>query len=117
MGYTDGQLLVLHVVPKVRLHLHEPRWAYEAQQQELRHEGAYILDEATKDFPHAEALLREAGTDRIGEVIGQVAHEKGADLIVMGTHGRTGLEHFLLGSVAEHVAHRSGVNVLLIPKG
>ena len=37
------------------------------------------------------------------ETIVHVAHERGADLIVMGTHGRTGLSHVLLGSVAEKV--------------
>jgi nucleotide-binding universal stress UspA family protein len=37
------------------------------------------------------------------ETIVHVAHERGADLIVMGTHGRTGLQHVLLGSVAEKV--------------
>ena len=36
------------------------------------------------------------------------------DLIAMGTHGRRGVEHLLLGSVAEGVARRSGVPVLLI---
>jgi nucleotide-binding universal stress UspA family protein len=32
----------------------------------------------------------------------------------MGTHGRTGVEHFFLGSVAEGVARRAGVPVLLV---
>jgi universal stress protein A len=37
-----------------------------------------------------------------------------ADLIVMGTHGRTGLEHFLLGSVAEKVVRLSPCPVLSV---
>ncbi len=38
-----------------------------------------------------------------------------ADLIVMGTHGRTGVEHFLLGSVAEKVVRMSSCPVLTVP--
>ena len=38
----------------------------------------------------------------------------GADLIVMATHGRTGLKHFFLGSVAERVVRESPVPVLTI---
>ena len=39
---------------------------------------------------------------------------QGIDLIVMGTHGRTGLKRFLLGSVAERVVRESPVPVLTI---
>jgi nucleotide-binding universal stress UspA family protein len=38
-----------------------------------------------------------------------------ADLIVMGTHSRTGLSHFLLGSVAEHVVRHAAIPVMVIP--
>ncbi len=40
--------------------------------------------------------------------------ERAIDLIVMGTHGRTGVKHFLLGSVAERVVRESPVPVLTI---
>jgi nucleotide-binding universal stress UspA family protein len=43
------------------------------------------------------------------------AHAIGADLIVMGTHGRTGLSHALLGSVAEGVVRRARCPVMTIP--
>lgn len=39
----------------------------------------------------------------------------GAELIVVGTHGRTGLAHALLGSVAERVVQRSLCPVLTVP--
>ncbi|HVZ72904.1 MAG TPA: universal stress protein [Polyangia bacterium] len=44
------------------------------------------------------------------------AAKTGADLIVVGTHGRTGLEHVLLGSVAERVVQRSACPVLVVPQ-
>ncbi len=43
-----------------------------------------------------------------------VAKDLGADLIVLGTHGRKGLAHALMGSVAERVVRTSSVPVLTI---
>ena len=42
------------------------------------------------------------------------AREEGADLIVMGTHGRTGLAHALIGSVAEKVVRKAPCPVLTV---
>ena len=43
------------------------------------------------------------------------AEECDADLIILGTHGRTGFDHFISGSVAESVARKSKCPVLIIP--
>lgn len=45
-----------------------------------------------------------------------VADEYNADLIILGTHGRTGLDHFISGSVSESVARKAKCPVLIIPK-
>jgi len=42
------------------------------------------------------------------------AEEDGCDVIVMGTHGRTGLSHMLMGSVAERVIRTAGCPVLTV---
>jgi len=44
-----------------------------------------------------------------------VAQEIGADVIVMGTHGRSGLSHDAIGSTAERVVRRAGCPVLAVP--
>lgn len=45
-----------------------------------------------------------------------VAEEYKADLIILGTHGRTGLDHFISGSVSSSVAKRAKCPVMIIPK-
>ena len=50
-------------------------------------------------------------------VICATARELSADLIVVGTRGRTGITKFLLGSVAEEVLHISDRDVLAVPPG
>ena len=47
--------------------------------------------------------------------ITKLADEAKCDLIIMGTHGRTGLAHLLVGSVAERVVRTSKVPVLTVP--
>jgi nucleotide-binding universal stress UspA family protein len=51
--------------------------------------------------------------DAVTEIVG-VAQETPCDLIVMGTHGRTGLRRALLGSVAEQVMRRAPCPVLTV---
>jgi nucleotide-binding universal stress UspA family protein len=49
------------------------------------------------------------------ETIIKVAEEWDADLIVIGTHGRTGLSHLLMGSVAEKIIRHSIKPVFIVP--
>jgi universal stress protein A len=55
-----------------------------------------------------------ARTGSPAETINQAAEDLGADLIVMATHGRTGVTRLFLGSVAEHVVRTSRRPVLTI---
>ncbi len=52
---------------------------------------------------------------RIAATILSQAADVNADVIVMGTHGRTGVSEMFLGSVAHQVVHRSRLPVLLVP--
>lgn len=94
-----------------------------------------------EDHEHIEELLEERG-ERATREIESAAEDAGLDvtttvergtphqritryvedhddidLIVMGTHGRTGLQHVLLGSVAENVMRHTTVPVLLVRVG
>jgi nucleotide-binding universal stress UspA family protein len=69
------------------------------------------LEAARATCPGARAILRFGVAS---EEIVAAAGEVGADLIVVGTHGRRGLAHAMLGSVAEHVVRVSPVPVLTV---
>jgi nucleotide-binding universal stress UspA family protein len=75
----------------------------------LRNHADLQMTDFLKDVPHSNRML-ESGDP--AQVIAKVAREGGYDLIVMGTHGRTGLSHVMMGSVAEKVVRLAPCPVL-----
>jgi nucleotide-binding universal stress UspA family protein len=67
-----------------------------------------------KDLPPIRRIV-EMGAPHTNIVL--AADRENADLIVMSTHGRTGFNHLLLGSVAEKVVARAHCPVLVVPAG
>ena len=59
----------------------------------------------------AEALPRNGAPD---EVLATVAHEQHADLLVIGTHGHTGIARFLLGGVASSIVRHAPCDILIV---
>jgi nucleotide-binding universal stress UspA family protein len=80
-----------------------------------------VLDEATAMAKAAgvncDTVLIDQPGQRLGETIAQAAKKWEADLIVVGTHGRHGIERMLLGSGAEQVIRLAPVAVLVIRGG
>jgi nucleotide-binding universal stress UspA family protein len=93
--------------------------------------AGYLTSEPTvvRRDPNEEALTRlrdlmpgtfrgewnaEVAAGQPADTIIRIAEERDADLIVMGTHGRTGLQHVLLGSVAEKVVRLAPCPVLTV---
>lgn len=80
------------------------------------------FQEAEKTTAECTEILREAGFKVDSRVVEsdvrsgilQTAGEWEPDLIVMGSHGRRGVEKFLLGSVAESVARHAKCSVLIV---
>lgn len=73
------------------------------------------LDQCARSLQKSGAEVETLGLEGYPpEVIIDKARENEVDLIAMGTHGRTGLTHVLLGSTAERVIHRAPCPVLTV---
>jgi nucleotide-binding universal stress UspA family protein len=94
-----------------------------AGEQDLRD---YLAGERARAAKELASFLRDAGfapahqvlkpnETNAAHVICTTAREVAADLIVVGTHGRTGIAKLLLGSVAQEVLHIAEQDVLAIP--
>lgn len=84
--------------------------------RDLELRGRGLLDEAAHELGAARtrSILLDAHGARVAEVIRKVAEDEQVDLIVMGTHGRSGFEKLLLGSVAEGVLRSTSAPILLV---
>jgi len=78
------------------------------------------LSEANAKLEHTSNVLTDRAVERVVEtgdaatVICQVAERLDVDVIVVGSHGRTGLSRLFLGSVSEHVVRHAPCPVLVI---
>ena len=95
-----GKLDVVHVLAMHR-----------ADQSEAERELPGAVPEAYADAVASRETVR-AVSPEVGIV--EAARSRGSDLIVIGTHGRTGLKHVVLGSVAERVVQHAPVAVLTV---
>jgi len=95
-----ARLVVLHVI-----HLPVVVYSEETLLSDFEEEHAWALEQFRRLEADNEGLGLESRLERgaVTPLILQAAEEINADLIVMGTHGRTGLSRLLLGSVAEQV--------------
>jgi nucleotide-binding universal stress UspA family protein len=107
-----ASVLVLHIVSS----LSPSAVSYGEVATELEPEGyrRRIAEDLRRSVPAPEGIEVEylvSEGDPVEQIV-TVAQEQSCDLIVMGTHGRTGLRHLMIGSVAEGVVRRGPCPVL-----
>ncbi len=112
---VDAKLHVIYVIDTAAFASIPMDAAWESMYSLLKQEG----DEATKyvsDKAEAEGIEVEAVTveGHPAEEIIKYAEKNSINLIVMGTLGKSGLDRFLLGSVAEKVVRTSKIPVLVV---
>jgi nucleotide-binding universal stress UspA family protein len=117
----DAQATILHVFDAPALHLVMSHTASVDERQ------AYLDDERQEASINLAAFLKSVDWQSLrqdvrpvrnspAEEILTTAREESVDLIVVGTHGRSAVSKYFLGSVAEDVLRRSDRDVLTIPK-
>lgn len=114
----SAQLELVHVVEDIRLLDSDSDINYVEMRETLRNSGKKTLAHAQMVVQlvgmGAEINLLEAHGKRITNIIMEEAERWPADLIVIGTHGRSGFSRVLFGSVAEGVVRTAHIPVLLI---
>jgi nucleotide-binding universal stress UspA family protein len=91
--------------------------AYEEFSQALREKAKQQLQELVKNYTHDETQVECVVQQGIAaDSILAFAEAEKTDLIVMGTHGRRGFDHLMLGSVTERVLRRGSRPVLAISR-
>ena len=128
---THGSRAYLHVYPPVE-GTTLPYFSYEEELRQVLDARSrssppetVLIDYVEKTETELADLIRSHLTDpgsatvkvtvgKPAEEILQVARDEAVDLIVMGTHGRTGLRHVLLGSIAETVVRTAPCPVFTV---
>jgi nucleotide-binding universal stress UspA family protein len=114
-----ASLVLLHVVEYYPMMMEmATSTTWEQVSSDLREHGRRVLerahDAATAAGLASESHLEDAAAARVCDVIVDQAREHRCDLVVMGTHGRRGVQHAIIGSDAERVIRMSPVPLLLV---
>lgn len=113
----ESTLHVLHVVDE-RAYYSVPEEARERVRDTLRADAeSFTKSVADRAEEAGLEVVREVRWGDPAPAILSYAVENGIELVALGTHGRTGYEHYLLGSVAEKVVRMAPMPVLAIAVG
>jgi len=109
----ESKVYAMHVLTPVSLAYATPELAAAAIEglEEGAQAGMQRVDAQLVGVPHETMLVR---AESVWSPVEQALSECEVDLVILGTHGRTGAMKLLLGSVAEEIFRRAGVPVLTI---
>jgi nucleotide-binding universal stress UspA family protein len=114
---NGGELTLLHAYPIPGYTFPDgsvvasPKMMQDLADQAARHIEEWRAEAARLGAPSVSAVT--AVGEPAGEIVAYAAEQR-MELLVLGTHGRTGLEHALMGSVAERVVRRARCPVLTV---
>jgi universal stress protein A len=114
----DAQIILLHVIPETveELSMHGSAWEQVIMVLEAKVE-TQLFEVALMELKDGLGVDVRVAVGKPAEEIVRVAREDAVDLIVMGTHGHTGLRYMLLGSTAETVFRTAPCPVFMVQCG
>jgi nucleotide-binding universal stress UspA family protein len=113
LGLTYRRLHVVHVLPRVDLSYPGVVWSKDEDSSRQSH-ALQVLEDRLARTPFAAASCHVQVGDVAARVL-EVAREVGAELVVLPTHARGGLNRLVRGSVADHVSRFASCPVLVLP--
>jgi universal stress protein A len=116
---SDGHVCLVHAVP----HVIQTPWVIDASGMDVADLQRHWVTEAETQLINLAAMLRlDPRRVSVEVVVGPAAfeivrraQELGADLLVLGSHGKGVIWRFLLGSVADRVLREAGCPVMIVP--
>lgn len=121
-GVNGARLTLVHVANPAEYMALAPEFLqHESYEAAAVAQGNEVLDAAERTARELgvenivkHLLVANKGAREMAQDLVDYADENGADLLVLGTHGRTGLMHLLMGSFAETVMRQSHLPLLII---
>lgn len=121
-GVNNARLTLVHVANPAEYMALAPEFLqHESYEAAAVAQGNEVLDNAERIARELgvgntvkHLLVANKGAREMAQDLVDYADENGADLLVLGTHGRTGLMHLLMGSFAETVMRQSHLPLLII---
>lgn len=111
---NHAKLLVIHVHEPNIIYADGLGAAYGVLPQEQREDSKALLESVEPAFPGIDCERRLVEGTPADAIVDLAKNEEGVDLIVLGTHGRSGISRLLMGSVAEAIVRRAPCPVLTI---
>ena len=115
--HFGAELLLINVVPAVPTAPPDPNYVFKIPEYEkyLHADAEQQLRKAREELVEKNVKVRtQVGHGSAAEEIVLIAKTEGADLIVISTHGSTGFERWVFGSVAEKVVRLAECPVLTV---
>ena len=110
----DGEIIILSVAGKIASGAFQGRTKVKKINARMKKEAEEAVKKMEAKFDSSLNVKSIVKTGFPAETINRVAEEEGVELIVISASGKSGLQRFVIGSVAEEVLKKADIDVLIV---